>query len=275
MTGTIETRRRLRMPLRPSERRIRATCAVGRRSSDTQWITRKGRTTAARLTRRQQLGEHRQRRVPGAAVGVHQRARRGAEARAPHRIRHQARRRLFELALGPHLHRRAVGEERVGNLARSSACAGRRRSACRGPPARGCCGRPPARGFRRRTPRSRSDRAAPARRSCRATTASARGSASIGSSLRRTVDSPSCRQSRSTSSNRSGWRAAMISSALPPAAVVRTRLNARITGSSSPFDVLPATSTRRPGEMRKNRSTRSRPRPGVGDGRASRTSGCR
>ena len=93
-------------------------------------------------------------------------------------------------------------------------------------------------------------------------TASARGSASIGSSLRRTVDSPSRWHRRSTSPNRSGCRAARISSALLPGCVVRTRLNARMTASSSPFDVLPATSTSRFGDMRKKRSTRSRPRPG-------------
>src|SRR5471030_3077106 len=55
----------------------------------------------------------------------------------------------------------------------------------------------------------------------------------------------------------------MTSSALPPA--VRTRLNARITGASSPFSVLPAMMTGRFGDMRKKRRTRSRPRPGVGD----------
>ena len=36
-----------------------------------------------------------------------------------------------------------------------------------------------------------------------------------------------------------------------------------MTASSSPFEVLPATSTSRPGEIRKKRRTRSRPRPGA------------
>ena len=41
---------------------------------------------------------------------------------------------------------------------------------------------------------------------------------------------------------------------------LRTRLNARMTNSSSPRSVLPATSTGRFGDIRKKRSTRSRPR---------------
>jgi hypothetical protein len=78
------------------------------------------------------------------------------------------------------------------------------------------------------------------------------------------VDKPSDRHSRSTSSNRSGWRAAITSSALAPPGIVRTRLNARMTASSSPRIVLPAISTGRPGDIRKNRSTRAAPRPGSG-----------
>ena len=50
----------------------------------------------------------------------------------------------------------------------------------------------------------------------------------------------------------------MTSSALAPPGVARSRLKARITGSSSPFSVLPAMSTGRSGDTRKKRSTRSR-----------------
>ena len=92
-------------------------------------------------------------------------------------------------------------------------------------------------GCRRRRRPSRSGRPRRARRSCRGSTASARGSASIGSSVRRTVDSPSCRHSRSTSPKRSGWRAAITSSASAALPVRPAEpLNARITASSSPLE---------------------------------------
>ena len=61
-------------------------------------------------------GDDRERLVLRAAVGFDQRARRRAEPRAAHRIGHERQQRLFELALGLHLHGGAVGEERVGDL---------------------------------------------------------------------------------------------------------------------------------------------------------------
>ena len=50
------------------------------------------------------------------AVGFDQRARRGAQPGAPHRIGQQRQQRLLELAVGLHLDGRAVGQERVGDL---------------------------------------------------------------------------------------------------------------------------------------------------------------
>ena len=148
-----------------------------------------------------------------AAVGFDQRARRRAQPRAAHRIVEQAQQRLFELAFRLHLHRRAVARETRRQSPRSSACAGRTRSASRRSPARGCCGRRDRRGCRRRTRRWRADRAAPARRSCRARRRRRAARRRSAAPMRRIVTNPASRARRSTSSNRSGWRGARISSA--------------------------------------------------------------
>ena len=92
--------------------------AVHRAEGVNQCTSRKGRTTppGRRARRRQEVGDDRERLVLRAAIGLDQRPRRRAEPRAPHRIGHQRQQRLVELAFGLHLHRRAVGDEGVGDL---------------------------------------------------------------------------------------------------------------------------------------------------------------
>ena len=149
------------------ERRNARHSSVGR-AEKTQWITRKGRTTAGGS--RGGTSSARTLSVVSLAPRL---ASTSARAAAPSRARrtgsrHQADDGVFELARGAHLDGGAVGEKRARRSRRSSPCADRTRSACRERPARGCCGRRAARGFRRRIPPWRSDRAAPARQSCRA-----------------------------------------------------------------------------------------------------------
>ena len=119
-----------------------------------------------------------------------------------------------------------------------------------------------ARGCRRRTRRWRSDRAGPARRSCRAPprrrAARRRSAARCGGPWTAPPAGTAARLRRSAPD---GARAITSSALLPPVAQPVERA---ITASSSPLSVLPATSTGRFGDMRKKRSTRSRPRPGVG-----------
>ncbi len=131
-------------------------------------ITRRNGRTTPRLPgggSRSAIGVERAR--LGAAVGLDERARRGAEPRALDRIAHQPHdgRRQLRRRRRPERPPGCAGTSR--RSPRSSPCAARRRSACRARPARGCCARPGRRGCRRRRRPSRPGTGARARRSCR------------------------------------------------------------------------------------------------------------
>ena len=63
-----------------------------------------------------QVGDHGERLLFRSAVRLDQRAGGGAEPRAANGIGDERKHRLFEIAIGLHLHGRVVGEERVGDL---------------------------------------------------------------------------------------------------------------------------------------------------------------
>src|SRR5947209_18940767 len=65
---------------------------------------------------RQELGDHLERFRFGAAVRLDEGARGGAEPCAAYRIGDERQQRVVELAIGLHLQRGIVAEERIGNL---------------------------------------------------------------------------------------------------------------------------------------------------------------
>ena len=102
-----------------------------------------------------------------AAVRVDERARGRAEPRAPDRIAHEAHDRVFELALGADLHRRVVGQERLGNLGEVLHVRPEDDRLAEDRRLEDVVAARAARGCRRRRRPWRSDRPGQARRSCR------------------------------------------------------------------------------------------------------------
>ena len=208
----------------------------------------------------QQCGDGGEAALPRAAVGLDKRPGRRAETRPRLGLREQFDERVFEFARptppGPPRGRRGTPPRSP----RSSACAGRTRSACRRPPARGCC----ARRCRTRLPPTNTtvadlvDLRQLANR-VEHDDVGARARRRSASSVRRTVRNPDCRASASTSAKRSGWRGARTSSA-----VVRERADPLERPQHDLVLALHRAArhdhrrARRP--PRKKRSTRSAPR---------------
>jgi len=185
-------------------------CAArGVRVAPHERTTRKGRTTPpAPAVRRQRASSTASVARLGAAIRFQQRARRRAQARAPHWIAQQLTIASSSSRVVRTLQGGALREEHVGDLgevlhvrANTIGFAEHRRL-------QDVVAAASTRLARRRTPSSQSDRAAPARQSWSSTTTSPRGSASTGSSDRRVTRKPSSATRRVTSAKRSGWRGA-------------------------------------------------------------------